>query len=166
MIVFMFVVLIMLNYQLLSITDFDELYRFHLRQKVYYQMSKETVSRKAIKEEMYFQPGNEEYKKYYLGIYIQQKLVGVFDYLKNYRYHQIYDENYIFIGLLMIDEEYQNQGLATKIINDFLKIDKHYQLGCYVNNQQGFHFWQKMGFQVIDQIENYHQDLNLYVMER
>lgn len=50
-------------------------------------MSKETVLRKAIKEEMYFQPGNEEYKKYYLGIYIQQKLVGVFDYLKNYRYH-------------------------------------------------------------------------------
>lgn len=121
MIVFMFVVLIMLNYQLLSITDFDELYRFHLRQKVYYQMSKETVSRNAIKEEMYFQPGNEEY---------------------------------------------QNQGLATKIINDFFKTDKHYQLGCYVNNQQGFHFWQKMGFQVIDQIENYHQDLNLYVMER
>ena len=157
----------MLNYEILPITDIKELYVFHLRQIRYYQIVQEKISLETIKKDMKVHPDIvHDQDKYYLGIYCQNKLIGVIDYLKHYRYPNSYDRNYIFIGLFMIDEQYQNKGYGTVIMKEFLKNDYHYQLGCYVENKQGYYFWEKMGFQVIDDINNYHECLDLYVMER
>ena len=61
----------------------------------------------------------------------------------------IHDDECVWIGLFLIDQDKQNCGLGKRLFNDCLKKFKQrcerIQLACLVRNEAGLVFW-KSGF--------------------
>ena len=85
------------------------------------------------------------------GLYNHERnLVGVLDVLKNYPF-----QNDWWIGLMLIDPDYRNQGLGRQIVQSFmdwvrLQRVKRIYLGVVECNDKAFKFWQSVGFTVVE----------------
>jgi len=88
--------------------------------------------------------------KYCLAVEKDARIVALIDLVKNYPTSGIW-----WIGLLLIHPDYQGIGLGTTIVNAIFSwfskegVQK-VRLGVLEENEKGFRFWQKMGFQEID----------------
>ena len=94
--------------------------------------------------------GVHKNQKNYKLISFNDEILGVVDYLTNYP-----EKNTVLIGLLIIKNDKQKQGLGTKIFRylensfknkNFLKI----RIGVLVDNQIGLSFWKKQNFKEIE----------------
>jgi acetyltransferase len=94
--------------------------------------------------------GVHKNQKNYKLISFNDEILGVVDYLTHYP-----EKNTVLIGLLIIKDDKQKQGLGTKIFRylensfknkNFLKI----RIGVLVDNQIGLSFWKKQNFKEIE----------------
>ena len=94
--------------------------------------------------------GVQKNQKNYKLISFNDEILGVVDYLIDYP-----EKNTVLIGLLIIKNDKQKQGLGTKIFRylensfknkNFLKI----RIGVLVDNQIGLSFWKKQNFKEIE----------------
>ena len=94
--------------------------------------------------------GVHKNQKNYKLISFNDEILGVVDYLTDYP-----EKNTVLIGLLIIKNDKQKQGLGTKIFRylensfknkNFLKI----RIGVLVDNQIGLSFWKKQNFKEIE----------------
>lgn len=101
-------------------------------------------------------------QKYYIGFYLEDTLVAIMDFIDGYPNDKTY-----WIGLFIIDINYQGLGIGTRIINKFIEIcDKNIQLGVLSNNKEGLAFWSKFYFKEIRYSYNKDRDWDIIVMER
>ena len=84
--------------------------------------------------------------KYYIGFFKRDKLIAVMDLIMNYP-----KKKTAFIGLFMMDVNYQNKGIGSKVIGEVLSYLKsenyeNIRLGVDKGNPQSSYFWNKNGF--------------------
>ena len=94
--------------------------------------------------------GVQKNQKNYSLLSFNDEILGVVDYLSDYP-----EKDTILIGLFIIKNDKQKQGLGTKIFRylensfknkNFLKI----RIGVLVDNQIGLSFWKKQNFKEIE----------------
>ena len=94
--------------------------------------------------------GVQKNQKNYRLISFNNEILGVVDYLTDYP-----EKDTILIGLLIIKNNRQKEGIGTKIFRylensfknkNFLKI----RIGVLVDNQIGLSFWKKQNFKEIE----------------
>lgn len=139
---------------------------FHLQKEniIYFQYTNEyPIQYKNIISEITKLPPNTTIdQKYYIGFYLDDTLVAIMDYIDGYPNNETY-----WIGLFILDINYQGLGIGTKIMNTFIELsDKNIQLGCLSNNKEGLAFWSKFGFKEIRKAHNKEKDWNIIVMEK
>lgn len=131
----------------LNESDLDLIMNLYKNNKYYFSILDEQPSINSIKEDIYSLPNNKEIKdKYYIGLFIKEKLIGVTDLIDGYP-----NEKCAYLGLFMLDFDSQNKGLGTKLINELVFSLKDQGFNsiklAYINdNKQAEHFWLKNGF--------------------
>ncbi len=128
--------------------DYQALHALHLSNAAYNAyFDKQPISLERCIEGTKALPPNTSYEqKFYIGFYQNKQLVAVLDYVVGYPKDKV-----VWIGLLMIDANYQQQGIARKIVQHFSKAAdssgyQSIQLGVIAKNSSALAFWQKMGF--------------------
>ena len=94
--------------------------------------------------------GVHKNQKNYKLISFNDEILGVVDYLTHYP-----EKNTVLIGLLIIKDDKQKQGLGTKIFRYLEKLFKNekflkIRIGVLVDNQIGLSFWKKQNFKEIE----------------
>ncbi len=143
--------------------DFDDLYHLEKNNVNYFKYTNEEPNYDSIISEVYELPPNITMdNKYFVGFYKDNKLIAVMDLIDGYPNKQTY-----WIGLFILDVEYQHIGIGTYLIKTFIEYsDKNIQLGCLSNNKEGFAFWSKMGFKEIRRAYNKEKNWEIIVMEK
>ncbi|MBP1927183.1 GNAT superfamily N-acetyltransferase [Sedimentibacter acidaminivorans] len=85
-------------------------------------------------------------KKTFVALYDKDKCIAVIDFIEGFPKDDIG-----YLGLLMVDESIQGNGVGKNILTNIFKVarDKQFkiiELACYETNKKGFEFWSKMGF--------------------
>ena len=94
--------------------------------------------------------GVHKNQKNYKLISFNDEILGVVDYLTDYP-----EKNTVLIGLLIIKNDKQKQGLGTKIFRYLEKLFKNkkflkIRIGVLVDNEIGLSFWKKQNFKEIE----------------
>ncbi|MBD5485186.1 MAG: GNAT family N-acetyltransferase [Lachnospiraceae bacterium] len=138
----------------LSIEDADLIYNLSCKNKIFYQFHPPFVTRESIQEDIRALPAGKDYNdKYYIGFFEKETLVAIMDLILDYP-----TKDTAFIGLFMMDFEYQNKNIGSKIISEcakYLKILGFHKirLGVDKENPQSNAFWKKNSFVVADESE-------------
>ncbi len=131
----------------LNIEDTELIYNLSCKNKIYYQFHPPFVTRESIQEDIRALPPGKDYSdKYYVGFFKKETLIAIMDLILEYP-----TKDTAFIGLFMMDFEYQNKNLGSKIISEsakYLKILGFHKirLGVDKENPQSNAFWKKNGF--------------------
>lgn len=129
--------------------DIDRIYELSSRNTIFYQYHPPFVTRESIQEDMRaFPPGMEEKDKYYIGFFEKELLVAVMDLILGYPAEEI-----AYIGLFMMNLNYQKKGIGSWIISECANCLKGFgfqkiYLGVDKGNPQSNAFWKKNGFVV------------------
>ena len=91
-------------------------------------------------------PGLSKEDKYYVGYFEGKELVAILDLCASFP-----DKETAFIGLFMMNIDYQGKGIGTTIISELFeylkKVDfERVRLGIDKDNPQSNNFWEKQGF--------------------
>ena len=127
--------------------DIENIYNLCKNNKTYYKYYKQEPTFENIKEIFTALPPNITMKdKYFLGIYENNKLIGILDLITNFP-----AKNSVYIGLFMLDINVQNKGIGSVIINKiciFLKKRRfnNIELAYIEDNIQAKNFWLKNNF--------------------
>lgn len=133
--------------RILEKSDVDIVYDLSIKNSVYYQYHPLMVTRESILEDMdALPPGKILNDKYYIGFFERDKLIAVMDLIMDYP-----KKKTAFIGLFMMDVNYQNKGIGSKVIGEvlsYLKLENYenIRLGVDKGNLQSSSFWNKNGF--------------------
>lgn len=131
--------------------DVDIIYELSCQNDIFYRYLP-FVTRESIIEDMEALPPQKNYKdKYYIGFFDKNTLIAHMDLVLAYPTKET-----AFIGLFMMNVQYQNKGIGSKIIKDVCSYLKSlgYQkvrLGVVKGNLQSYAFWIKNKFCVIDE---------------
>jgi RimJ/RimL family protein N-acetyltransferase len=134
--------------------DIDLIYDLSCRNEIFYQYHPPFVTRESIHEDMSALPPDKEYKdKYYVGYFENKTLISVMDLILDYPEKKI-----AFVGLFMMNSEYQGKGIGSKIIAECCKYLKtlgfeKIRLGVDKGNPQSNAFWKKNGFITVSEAE-------------
>lgn len=134
----------------LDISDVNTIYDMSCKNEIYYKFHPPFVTKESIVEDMKALPPNKDYSdKYYIGFFDSDTLVAIMDLILGYPTNEI-----SFIGLFMINIDYQNKGVGSSIIRDvcyYLKqlSYKKIRIGVDKENPQSNSFWKKNGFNII-----------------
>ena len=126
----------------LSIEDTDLIYNLSCKNIIFYQFHPPFVTRESIQEDIRALPPGKDYSdKYYVGFFKKETLIAIMDLILEYP-----TKDTAFIGLFMMDFEYQNKNLGSKIISEsakYLKILGFHKirLGVDKENPQSNAFW-------------------------
>lgn len=140
-------------------TQYPQIYELCKSNTKYYDYIRTTVSMEDIKEDLMALPPNKSVEdKYFLCYYDQKTLIAIVDLIKHFPI-----ENTAYIGLFMLSEDKQGQGIGTIIyreIEQALKSEgfNYIQLAFVKENKEAELFWKKNGFQCKGnpvQAENY-----------
>lgn len=155
------------TYQVKHLTkkDIPQIYQLCLKNPQYYHHCPPAVSIDSIKEDMAALPVGKRYDdKYYIGFFNHDELIAVMDLVVKYP-----DEQTAFIGFFMMNQEYQGNGIGSKIIEDVcddLKDSFSYvRLGYVKTNHQSEHFWLKNHFEPTGIIKET-PDYDIVVLQR
>jgi GNAT superfamily N-acetyltransferase len=88
--------------------------------------------------------------KFVIGYYLTNQLIGCAELLKFFP-----DENTAYIGLLIISEPHQGQGIGTQVLGHIYETAATWgcsqiRLAVISTNTAGYSFWTKAGFQEVD----------------
>ena len=97
----------------LNIEDTELIYNLSCKNKIFYQFHPPFVTRESIQEDIRALPPGKDYSdKYYVGFFKKETLIAIMDLILDYPM-----KNIAFIGLFMMDFEYQNKSLGSEIIS-------------------------------------------------
>ena len=130
----------------------NEALNVYLENNYYFsKISDNPLSISNVEEDIEVIPnGVQKNQKNYRLISFNDEILGVVDFLSDYP-----EKDTILIGLFIIKNDKQKQGLGTKIFRylensfknkNFLKI----RIGVLVDNQIGLSFWKKQNFKEIE----------------
>ena len=130
----------------------NEALNVYLENNYYFsKISDNPLSISNVEEDIEVIPnGVQKNQKNYKLIYFNDEILGVVDFLSDYP-----EKDTILIGLFIIKNDKQKQGLGTKIFRyleksfknkKFLKI----RIGVLVDNEIGLSFWKKQNFKEIE----------------
>ena len=130
----------------------NEALNVYLENNYYFsKISDNPLSISNVEEDIEVIPnGVQKNQKNYRLISFNDEILGVVDFLSDYP-----EKDTILIGLFIIKNDKQKQGLGTKIFRyleksfknkKFLKI----RIGVLVDNEIGFSFWKKQNFKEIE----------------
>ena len=145
--------------------DIDEIFSFCMTNPFYYEMCGNTITKDNIRKDLKLLPDGVDIKdKYYIGLYDDDRLICIVDFIDNYPGSKI-----IFIGLFMVNGKISNQGVGTDIIDElavsFKRMGYHsLRLAYDRDNPQSSCFWKKNGFVKIG--EKKHEYGNMIIAER
>lgn len=131
----------------LNIEDTELIYNLSCKNRIYYQFHPPFVTRESIQEDIRALPPGKDYSdKYYVGFFKKETLLAIMDLILEYP-----AKDTAYIGLFMMNFEYQNKNLGSKIISEsakYLKILGFHKirLGVDKENPQSNAFWKKNGF--------------------
>lgn len=133
----------------LTDSDIDMIYDLSRGNCIFYRYHPPFVSKESILKDMQALPPAKGYDdKFYIGFFKNEKLVAVMDIICDYP-----GDNVLFIGLFMMDQAFQGQGIGTRIIDECCSYWKSLryrkvQLGVDKGNPQSNAFWRKNHFSV------------------
>ena len=131
-----------------GLEDFQNEYMVKVQGGIY-KPSFEEMEKKVFDIEV-IPNGVQKNQKNYRLISFNDEILGVVDFLSDYP-----EKDTILIGLLIIKNNRQKEGIGTKIFRylensfknkNFLKI----RIGVLVDNQIGLSFWKKQNFKEIE----------------
>lgn len=134
--------------------DVDMIYDMSCKNDIFYKYHPPFVTKESIIEDMKALPPRKNYRdKYYLGFFDKNLLVANMDLILAYPTEEI-----AFVGLFMMNVQYQNKGIGSNIIGDtcnYLKQlgYKKVRLGVDKGNSQSYAFWSKNRFSIISEDE-------------
>ena len=138
--------------RILEKSDVDIVYDLGIKNSIYYQYHPPMVTRESILEDMDALPPRKTMNdKYYIGFFKRDKLIAVMDLVMNYP-----KKKTAFIGLFMMDVNYQNKGIGSSVIGEvlsYLKSENYekIRLGVDKGNPQSSYFWNKNGFVTVEE---------------
>ena len=95
-------------------------------------------------------------------VYLEDgKILGYLNYYQVYNRYEIANFNVL--------EEYQNQGIGTKLLEYLIQMMhdiENITLEVRVDNEKAIHLYQKMGFKIVAKREGYYQGIDGILMER
>ena len=98
----------------LDLADVDIVYDMNCKNEIFYEYHPPFVTKQSIIEDMAALPPHKSYDdKYYIGFFENNTLVANMDLILDYPTEKI-----AFIGLLMVNILYQNNGVGSKIVCD------------------------------------------------
>lgn len=127
--------------------DIDNIFLLCSSNTLFYQYHPPFVTRESILKDMNALPPNKTFDdKLYFGFFHSNKLVAIMDLILDYP-----NERTAFIGLFMVDAEYQGQGVGSRIIEHCVNVIKQagfdfIRLGIDKGNPQSERFWSKNKF--------------------
>ncbi|WP_113886494.1 GNAT family N-acetyltransferase [Clostridium butyricum] len=138
-----------LKYQIrkLDDKDIDLIYTLSIGNPKFYKYFPPYVTKESIHEDMNMLPPNKSKEdKFYIGFFDNNILVAVMDLIINFP-----DNKTAFIGLFMMEQEYQGKGIGSNIIEEcatYLKAlgFKYIRLAYANGNSQSEAFWLKNSF--------------------
>lgn len=142
--------------------DLETIYQLSIGNRIFYEHHPPFVTRESILEDMNALPPGKEYEdKFYIGFFSENKLLAVMDLIEGFP-----RENVAFIGLFMMDRQYQGKGIGSQIIQECIQCLREsgfraVQLGVDKGNPQSFAFWKKNGFHVIEESSYIRMELDL-----
>ena len=131
----------------LSENDLDIIYNLYKNNYKYFNYLDITPTIQSIIEDMNETPnGMSIDNKYFLGYFNNNELIAIIDLIDGYP-----NNNEAYIGLFMINRNYQNKHIGTSIFNElkqYLKNQNYLKIRlAYINdNVEAKHFWYKLGF--------------------
>ncbi len=134
--------------------DVDMIYDMSCKNTIFYQYHPPFVTKESILEDMVaLPPGKSEDDKFYVGYFERESLVGIMDLILGYPEKEI-----AFIGLFMMNTQYQNKGVGTEIISEIIMYlkslgYKEIRLGVDKGNPQSHAFWTKNNFVTMREAE-------------
>lgn len=143
----------------------EQVYELMKRNVYYYEKCEEQCSLAyCIEDISHVPPHKTVADKGYYAFYEVDTMVGVVDYIIGYPHKQC-----LFLGLFMLDVEYHHKQVGAQIIRAILAVAKtkgfsEVRLMCYKNNEIGAHFWQKMGFCILEEFTRENDTRILYRM--
>ena len=146
--------------------DIELIYGVSCKNKQFYEYHPPFVTRESIQEDMCaLPPGKSGEDKYYIGFFDGDALVAVMDLILAYP-----AEDTAFIGLFMINAEYQKRGIGSGIIREMcgrLKEQgcRKVRLGVDKGNVQSYSFWTKNNFRVVEEKDYMMMELKLGELE-
>lgn len=93
-------------------------------------------------------PDHKPEDKLMIGIYQQDKLIGLLEGMKRYPVQGMW-----WIGLLAVDPDYRNQGLGERIMRGFEVLAAKsgawaIGIGVAEINEDAYRFWKRVGFEL------------------
>ena len=146
--------------------DILDVYSLCKGNPTYYTYKKSEPTIENMREDLTaLPPGKTMNDKYYVGFYKQNKLIAIMDLIIEYP-----NNNTAFIGLFMMNKEYQGLGIGTKIIDEVLYILKkegycYARLGYIKGNLESENFWNKNKF-IYTGTESEKEGYTVLVMQR
>jgi len=146
--------------------DIWDVYSLCKGNPTYYTHKKSEPTIENMKEDLIaLPPGKTMNDKYFVGFYKENQLIAIMDLILGYP-----NNNTAFIGLFMLNKEYQGLGIGTEIINDALHFLKkegygYARLGFVKGNLQSEKFWTKNKF-IPTGIEVKNENYTVVVMQR
>lgn len=132
--------------------DVPRIYALSCGNTLFYKHHPPFVTEESICDDMDALPPGKGYEdKFYIGFFDGDDLVAVMDLIRDYPEKQI-----AFIGLFMVDAQFQGKGVGTKIIQKCIQRFRilgfeSVRLGVDIGNPQSFAFWRKNGFSVLSE---------------
>lgn len=136
------------NVRRLTEAQVDEVFELCAGNPLYYKYHPPFITREAIIDDMKnLPPGKQLSDKYYLGFYLENRLIAALDLIDGYP-----EDHIAFIGFFMTHSGIQGRGIGTKIIASVcsqLKKEgfRSIRLGWIKGNPQSEHFWIKNQFE-------------------
>lgn len=130
--------------------DVELIYDLSIKNCIFYQYHPPFVTRESILQDMEALPPGKSYDdKFYIGFFENESLVAIMDLILGYPAKEI-----AFIGLFMMNIQYQHKGIGSKIISEIAMYLKSFgykkiRLGVDKGNPQSYSFWSKNNFNVI-----------------
>lgn len=147
-------------------SDIDIIFSLCNSNPLFYRYHPPFVTKESILEDMKALPPNKAFDdKFYFGFFRNEKLVAIMDLILGYP-----NEQTAFIGLFMVDAEYQGQGVGSRIIEYCVGIMKQagfnfIRLGIDKGNPQSERFWSKNKFVKTGEVKE-QEHTTIILMER
>lgn len=128
-------------------TDIDLICEMCSKNENFYKFHPPFVTPASILKDMNsLPPGKTHDDLYYIGYFENDTLIAVMDLVLGYP-----DNETAYIGFFMMNVQYQNKGIGSKIIkecSEYLKSENYnkIRLGVDKGNKQSFSFWMKNKF--------------------
>ena len=140
--------------RLLTLQDQEELFKLEQSNPEYHgYFSAEPLTADEVQHDLTARPDNvATEQKQVFGFYLANRLVAVLDVLNQYP-----QEQFLFIGLLMVNQAYQRKTIGKVIVTGLMQAALRSNVVCIqltrVTSDTGVkNFWEQLGFEDGDQL--------------